>query len=130
VLLPGAVAFLGLLHFAPARALIDGGVRVALSTDFNPGSCHCRSPWVVATLASSYLKMSVREVLRGWTCNAARALGLHDDIGSLQIGRRADLVVIDVPEAESIPYDFGADHVAVVVKDGRVVHRAEGESPA
>jgi imidazolonepropionase len=126
VLLPGAVAFLGLHHFAPARTLIEGGVNVALSTDFNPGSCHCRSPYIVATLASSYLKMSVAEVLRGWTCNAARALGMQDEIGSLQAGRRADIVVLDVDSALMIPYDFGADHVATVIKDGRVAFEAAG----
>jgi imidazolonepropionase len=128
VLLPGAVAFLGLQRFAPARALIEGGVPVALSTDFNPGSCYCRSPYVVATLASSYLKMSVAEVLRGWTCNAARALGLQREIGSLQPGYRADAILLDVPNAEEIPYDFGANHVSVVVKDGQVVRETQSSS--
>jgi len=122
VLLPGAVAFLGLHRFAPARALIDAGVPVALSTDFNPGSCHCRNPYVIATLASSYLRMSVAEVIRGWTCDAARALGLESEVGSLVAGRKADVVVADVPNAETIPYDFGADPVAAVVKDGVLVY--------
>ncbi|MBM3147849.1 MAG: amidohydrolase family protein, partial [Actinobacteria bacterium] len=122
VLLPGAVAFLGLHHFAPARRLLEGGVRVALSTDFNPGSCHCMSPFIVATLASSYLKMSLTEVLRGWTCEAAGALGLAGEVGSLEEGCRADIVVLDTHRAERIPYDFGVDHVETVVKDGLVVH--------
>lgn len=121
VLLPGAVAFLGLSRHAPARRLIDGGVRVALSTDLNPGSCYCKSPFVVATLASSYLHMSLAEVLRGWTCEAARALGLQGEVGSLQPGYRADITVLDVPSAALIPYDFGANHVVTVVKDGQVV---------
>jgi imidazolonepropionase len=124
VLLPGAVAFLGLHHFAPARRLLADGVRVALSTDFNPGSCHCMSPFIVATLASSYLKMSLAEVLRGWTCEPAAALGLAGEVGSLEEGRRADIVVLDTCSAERIPYDFGVDHVHTVVKDGLVVHEA------
>lgn len=125
VLLPGAVVFLGLRHFAPARRLLDGGVRVALSTDFNPGSCHCTSPFIIATLASSYLKMSLAEVLRGWTCDAARALDLQGEIGSLEPGCRADVVVLDIGSAERIPYDLGVDHVETVVKAGFVVHEAE-----
>lgn len=124
VLLPGAVTFLGLHHFAPARRLLDGGVRVALSTDFNPGSCHCMSPFIIATLASSYLKMSLAEVLRGWTCEAAGALGLRGRVGSLEAGCRADVVVLDTDSAERIPYDFGVDHVSLVVKDGDVVYEA------
>lgn len=120
VLLPGAVAFLGLHHFAPARRLIDGGVHVALSTDFNPGTCHCMSPYLMATLASGYLKMDIAEVLRGYTCEAARALGLEDEVGSLEVGRKADIAVLDVPNAESIPYDFGMVQVETVVKDGMV----------
>lgn len=121
VLLPGAVAFLGLHHFAPARDLIAAGVPVAISTDFNPGSCHCRNPYLVMTLASSYLGMSLAEVLRGYTCEAARALRLEDEVGSLRPGLRADVLMLRTPSAEQIPYDFGAVPVATVIKDGRVV---------
>jgi len=124
VLLPGAVAFLGLHHFAPARRLLAGGVRVALSTDFNPGSCHCMSPFIVATLASSYLKMDLAEVLRAWTCDAAGALGLAGEVGSLAEGRRADVVILGTGSAERIPYDFGVNHVETVIKDGLVVCEA------
>lgn len=124
VLLPGAVAFLGLHHFAPARRLIDGGVPVAISTDYNPGSCHCISPFIIATLASSYLTMSLAEVVRGYTCDAARALGLQGEVGSLEVGCRADIVVLDTDTAEAVPYDFGVNHVQTVVKDGTIVHEA------
>lgn len=121
VLLPGAVAFLGLRRFAPAGELLAAGVPVALSTDFNPGSCHCRNPYIVMTLASSYLHMSLAGVLRGYTCVAARALRLEDEVGGLRPGMRADVLVLDVPSAEQIPYDFGAAPVAMVVKGGKVV---------
>jgi imidazolonepropionase len=120
-LLPVTTWFLMKDHHAPARAFIDAGVPVAIGTDFNPGT----SPTPNLTLAMSFacvnLGMSPDEVLAAVTINAARALALEEEIGSLEPGKSADLVIWRVPTATRIPYHPGADLVRTVVKKGRVV---------
>jgi imidazolonepropionase len=120
-LLPVTTWFLMKDHHAPARAFIDAGVPVAIGTDFNPGT----SPTPNLTLAMSFacvnLGMSPDEVLAAVTINAARALTLEEEIGSLEPGKSADLVIWRVPAARRIPYHPGADLVRTVVKKGRVV---------
>lgn len=124
VLIPGAVAFLGLTEYAPARRFLAAGVHVALSTDFNPGTCTCRDPFIVATLASSYMKMTAAEVIRGITCEAARALALERHVGTLSAGCQADLLILGLAHHDEIPYSFGSERVETVVKAGAVVHEA------
>jgi imidazolonepropionase len=121
VLLPGAVFFLGLREYAPARRLLDAGVRVALSTDCNPGTCNTENVFLMGTIASTQMGMRVDEVVRALTIEAAHAVGLAHDIGSLEPGKRADLVLLDATSHLSIPYHWGIDPVAVVVKDGQIV---------
>jgi imidazolonepropionase len=120
-LLPVTTWFLMKDHHAPARAFIDAGVPVAIGTDFNPGT----SPTPNLTLAMSFacvnLGMSPDEVLAAVTINAARALALEEEIGSLEPGKSADLVIWRVPTTTRIPYHAGADLVRTVVKKGRVV---------
>jgi imidazolonepropionase len=120
-LLPVTTWFLLKDHHAPARAFIDAGVPVAIGTDFNPGT----SPTPNLTLAMSFacinLAMSPDEVLAAVTINAARALALEDEVGSIEIGKAADLVVWRVPTTARIPYHPGADLVRTVIKRGRVV---------
>jgi len=120
-LLPVTTWFLMKDHHAPARAFIDAGVPVAIGTDFNPGT----SPTPNLTLAMSFacvnLGMSPDEVLAAVTINAARALTLEEEIGSLEPGKSADLVIWRVPTTRRIPYHPGADLVRTVVKKGRVV---------
>lgn len=121
VLLPGAVFFLGLHDFSPARDMVAAGVRVALSTDFNPGTCYTENVFLMGTIASAYQHLEVREVLLGLTYNAACALGLQSEVGSLEAGKRADLVVLNAERHEEIPYHFGVNPVRSVIKGGRVV---------
>jgi len=120
-LLPVTTWFLMKDHHAPARAFIEAGVPVAIGTDFNPGT----SPTPSLTLAMSFacinLRMSPDEVLAAVTINAARSLALEDEIGSIEIGKAADLVVWRVPKATRIPYHPGADLTRTVIKRGRVV---------
>ncbi len=120
-LLPVTTWFLMKDHHAPARAFIDAGVPVAIGTDFNPGT----SPTPSLTLAMSFaclnLGLSPDEALAAVTINAARALSLEDEIGSLERGKAADLVVWRVPTTTQIPYFPGADLVRTVIKHGRVV---------
>ena len=120
-LLPATTWFLMKDHHAPARALIDAGVPVAIGTDFNPGTSPTPSLPLAMTAACLNLGMAPDEVLAAVTINAALALGLADEIGSLEAGKQADLVIWNVPTSRQIPYWPAADLVRTVVKGGKVV---------
>ena len=120
-LLPATTWFLMKDHHAPARAFIDRGVPVAIGTDFNPGTSPTASLPLAMTAACIGLRMTPDEVLSAVTINAARALLLDDEIGSLEPGKVADLAIWRVPTTAQIPYWPAADLVRTVVKRGRVV---------
>lgn len=120
-LLPVTTWFLMKDHHAPARSFIDAGVPVAIGTDFNPGTSPVASLPLAMAFACVNLRMSPDEVLAAVTINAARALALEDEIGSLEAGKAADLVVWRVPTTSQIPYWPGADLVRTVIKRGRVI---------
>jgi imidazolonepropionase len=119
VLLPGATFFLGEGGYAPARRMIDAGVRVALSTDFNPGSSPTQNLWLMATMGCSQLRMTAEEVIRAITIEAAAALALDDEIGSLEVGKKADLLILDHSREAEVPYRYGMNPVWRVFKDGK-----------
>ena len=120
VLLPGVSFFLHHQH-APARKLIDAGVPVAIATDFNPGSCMSYSMPMMMTIACAQMKMSPEEAITASTLNAAAAVNLSSEIGSIEIGKKADLIVLDIPNYKFLPYHFGENHVEKVVKNGVVL---------
>jgi imidazolonepropionase len=120
VLLPGTSCFLGGGRYAPARRMVEEGVAVALGTDFNPGSCTALSLPLVMTLAVTQLRLSPAEALTAATLNAAWAIGEGDAAGTLEPGRRADLVVWDARDYREISYWFGANLARVVIRGGRV----------
>jgi imidazolonepropionase len=120
-LLPVTTWFLMKDHHAPARAFIDAGVPVAIGTDFNPGTSPTANLPLAMSFACINLGMSPDEVLTAVTINAARALALDEEIGSLEPGKAADIVIWRVPTSEQIPYWPGADLVRTVVKRGRVI---------
>ncbi|MHB8460808.1 MAG: imidazolonepropionase, partial [Candidatus Limnocylindrales bacterium] len=121
-LLPATTWFLMKEHHAPARRFIEAGVPVALGTDFNPGTSPTASLPLVMTVACLTLALSPAEALVAVTINAAHAVGLADEIGSIEPGKQADLVIWGVPSVDQIPYWPGADLVRMVIKRGRVVH--------
>ncbi|MCP4202599.1 MAG: imidazolonepropionase [bacterium] len=121
VLLPGTSFFLMKHDYAPARRLIEAGVPIALATDCNPGSSHTESMPMVLVLAVFELGLSVEEALTAATLNAACCLGLGEEVGSIEVGKRADLVLLDAPNAFHLAYHYGINPVAAVVKNGRVV---------
>lgn len=121
VLLPGTTFYLGEDHYAPARKMIEQGVPIALATDFNPGSCPNNSLQLVMTLACLYLKMTPAEVLNTMTINAAHAIDRAAKIGSLEAGKKADIVIFNAPNYQYLPYRFGSNLVNKVIKDGQVV---------
>jgi imidazolonepropionase len=122
-LLPGTAFFLG-LPSARARWLIDQGVPVALATDCNPGSCMTENLPLIGTMACSQMKMDPAEVITALTLNGAAALARSDRVGSLEPGKQADLVILNLPNYRLFPYHFGVNHVWRVIKRGRVVVRA------
>jgi imidazolonepropionase len=119
-LLPATTWFLMKAHHAPARTFIERGVPVAIGTDFNPGTSPTASLPLAMTAACVGLRMTPDEVLSAVTINAAQALGLQDEIGSIEPGKAADLTVWRVPTTAQIPYWPAADLVRTVVKRGRV----------
>jgi imidazolonepropionase len=121
VLLPATTWFLMHDHFAPARRLIDLGVPVALATDFNPGTSPTASLPLVMTVACLQLRLTPSEALAAVTINAAHSLGRGDELGSIETGKMADLVIWRVPDHRQIPYWPAADLVHSVIKRGRVV---------
>jgi imidazolonepropionase len=121
VLLPTVEWFLMHEEVAPARTLVERGIPVALATDFNPGTSPTPSLALVMTVACLSLKLTPTEALAAVTINAAAALGLADDFGSIEAGRQADLAIWNVPTHRQIPYWPAADLVRAVVKRGRVV---------
>jgi len=119
-LLPATTLFLGQTNFAPARALLDAGVRVALSTDSNPGSSHTENQQLVLTLACTHLGMSVPEALAAVTYNAARSLLAHDRLGALLPGYRADAALFAVPDVRAIPYHLAMSDLRLVAAGGHL----------
>jgi imidazolonepropionase len=121
ILLPGTTFGLGRNSHAPARALIDLGCAVALATDFNPVTCASQSIPFTMSLAAVLLRMSPEESVHAATINAAAALGLDREIGSLHPGKRADLVALDLPSYTALGYVFGGNPVALTVVGGEPV---------
>lgn len=121
-LLPATLFFLGRKEYAPARRLIDMGAKVALATDFNPGSSPSPSMPLVLTIACSQMGLDPLEALIAATAGGARALRLEDGRGTIQPGAPADLVIWDAADYREIPYRFGVNLVRGVWKRGaRVV---------
>jgi len=123
VLLPAVSFFLMLEKKAPARKLIEEGTVVALATDFNPGSSMTESMLFVLRLAVFTLKMSIEEAINACTANAAFALDRHESIGSLEEGKKMDLVLCDAPNYPTIVYHLGINPIKHVIKNGKLVVR-------
>jgi imidazolonepropionase len=119
-LLPGVSFFLN--HgYAPARRLIDAGVPVAIASDFNPGSCMSFSMPLMMTIACTQARMTPEEALTATTLHGAAALGIARDVGSIEVGKRADLLIADVPDYRFLAYHFGTNHIQTTIKNGTVL---------
>jgi len=120
-LVPGSTFNLGLTRYPPARRLIDAGVPVALATDFNPGSCFTLNMQLILSIACSQMRMTPAEAITAATINAAHSLGLSDRLGSLEEGKQADIVLMNVADYREIPYFFGVNHCVMTVKKGTIL---------
>ena len=130
VLLPGVSFFLMQGAWAPARRLVEAGVAVALATDCNPGSSHGESLPFVFWLGVFQLRLSIEEALVAITLNPACCLGLGAEIGSIEQGKRADLVLLEAPNLLHLAYHFGVNPVAAVWKGGLPARPAPRGQPA
>ncbi len=117
-LLPGTVFTLGLRDYAPARRMIEAGCAIAVATDFNPGSCPIPSMPLIQSIACSQMKLAPGEALTAATLNAAWALGLAEEVGSLAVGKAADFLILTGSDYRLIPYHGGVDAVAAVYRGG------------
>ncbi|HHH84479.1 MAG TPA: imidazolonepropionase [Firmicutes bacterium] len=119
-LLPGTSFFLMMKDYAPARSLISAGAMVALASDYNPGSNHGFNMQFIMNLAAMKLKMTPGEIINSVTVNAAHALSLSDR-GRIASGKKADLVLLGIPNYKYLFYNYGVNNVAKVIKNGKVI---------
>jgi imidazolonepropionase len=117
-LLPGSNYFLGLEKFPPARTLIEGGVAVALATDYNPGTSPTSSMPFVLSLACTHMKMTPAEAIAAATINGAHALKLAERKGSLEAGKDADLAIFDVHDYREIAYWVAGNRCRATILNG------------
>ncbi len=123
VLLPGVSFFLD-YDFAPARKLIDNNAIVALSTDYNPGSSHISNLNFIMSLAALKMKMTIEETISAVTINAAKAINMQKEIGSLEIGKKADFSIFDTKEYPDIVYQVGKNLNCMTIKNGEVIYKS------
>lgn len=124
VLLPSAAFSLMAEKYADAGKMMEIGVPVALGTDFNP-VCWMENQQLVIALACRQMKMTPAEALTASTINAAHAVGRADEVGSLEPGKKADILVLNIPNHRFLGYRFGTNHVSHVVKEGKLVVRLD-----
>jgi len=124
-LLPGCDFHLGLKEYAPARKLIEAGAVVALATDYNPGTSPTLSMPMILSLACTQLRMTPAEAITAATINAAYALRREKRMGSLEVGKQADIAVFEVADYREIPYYFGVNYCWMTMKRGRVIYAAQ-----
>jgi imidazolonepropionase len=125
VLLPGTAFFLGKTNFAPARKMIEAGLPVALATDFNPGSSMTQNMQLILTIAAVNMKMISSELIGAATINSARAIAMEKQVGSIEMGKKADIILLDIPDFKHLPYHYGINHVKMVIRHGQVVHQVD-----
>ncbi|MBN1537568.1 MAG: imidazolonepropionase [Anaerolineales bacterium] len=107
-------------HYTPAREILEAGGLLAIATDLNPGTAWCESMQFAIALACRYLHLTPAQAIAAATINAAAAIDRSDRIGSLEPGKQADLIVLDIPDYRHLGYRFGTNLVQTVIKKGRI----------
>jgi imidazolonepropionase len=121
-LLPGTSFYLN-KAFAPGRKMIDQGVAISISTDYNPGSCPTENLLLVMQIAANKMKLLPEEILTAVTLNAAYHLGISDTNGSIEIGKLANVILLDAPNLNYVFYHYGVNHVTDLWIKGKQVLR-------
>ncbi len=112
----------GSTHFADARKMIDAGCAIAVSTDYNPGSAPCPSQPLAMAIACRYQKLLPSEAFNAATINAAFGLGLGEKNGSLEVGKQADVLILDTDDFRQVAYEFGGNLVESIIKKGKILN--------
>jgi len=121
VLLPGTLFSLRSKTYAPAREMINAGLKVAIATDFNPGSCNIDSMQLIIAIACLQMGLLPAEALTAATLNAAHAVKRQDSVGSLEVGKNADFLLLDIPSIQYIPFHMGSNMVHSIYKKGKKI---------
>ena len=121
-LLPGT-AFCLKEEYARARYMIDSGCAVSLATDFNPGSCFTNSIPLIIALAALHMNMTIEEIITSLTINAAAAVGKSNTTGSIEKGKKADIIILEYPSIHFLPYHAAVNIVETVIKNGKIARR-------
>ena len=120
VVLPGVSFFLH-YDYPPARKIIEAGIPLAIASNFNPGSCTSFSMPLMMTIACTQMGLTPEEAITASTLNAAAAVGMSDSVGSVEVGKQADIVLFDVTDCKQIPYYFGGNLVTKIIKKGTIL---------
>lgn len=108
-------------EYARGRHMIDNNCAVALATDLNPGSCFSNSIPLLIAISAIQMRLSIEEIITALTINAAVAVGKEDSIGSLEIGKKADIIILEFPSIHFLPYHVGVNIVETVIKNGEII---------
>jgi imidazolonepropionase len=120
-ILPGAAFFLNMIH-APVRKMIDAGLPVALASDFNPGSSPSGNMQLILSMGCVQYRMTPEEAINATTINSAYAMGVSDELGSISIGKKANIFITKpIPGIEFMPYAFGSNKVDTVILNGKLL---------
>ena len=122
VLLPATTFFLRKDEYTPARKMLDAGCNIALATDFNPGSSMTQNMQIVWTIGALKLGLLPNELLWATTLIPARSLSIENRVGTIESGKQADLILLDIPNLEYLPYHFAINHVKMTMKLGDIVY--------
>ncbi|MCX7785367.1 MAG: imidazolonepropionase [candidate division WOR-3 bacterium] len=124
VLLPGTSLFLKSKVIPPIEEMRRLGLSIALGSDYNPGTCMIYQMPIIIALGCLLYGLTLTEAIRGATINSAKALGLDKSIGSIEVGKEADIIILDVPDYKHIPYQFGKNLIKIVMKRGVVIYKS------
>ena len=121
VLLPGTTFFLGHSNYAPNHKLKEAGVEVAIATDYNPGSCNIQSMIFIIAIATIFMKMDILDAIYSSTYIPAKLLNISDKCGSIENGKKADIIIWDIYNPIQIPYKFSTNPIKSVIKSGKFI---------
>ena len=113
-------------HYTPAKQILEAGGLLAIATDLNPGTAWCESMQFTIALACRYLHLTPSQAIAAATINAAAAIARDDRLGSIEPGKQADMLVLNVPDYRHLGYRFGTNLVGTVIKKGRIYQRVGG----